>query len=552
MKTVFRVLAAIAVWTATTLGQAQAEGRLAAADITPRYAVGVVKNWVRDFNQPFDQWGRKYKSAAYQEFLKRMRALGVPHTIYTNIYYPSPIGGGIPGRRSRTLIPAPLPVAAGGSPMTWSDMFGGSKVLATMMSEGWHGNPWQAYTGAPMAKGKFPVIIMVHGLSGSVHTWANAAEYMASQGYIVVTVALTSDSMASPFAEDPSSPVFALSGDDKKQIYLLRASETGGRVFSNFFKYLYNVDLNIQSESDFPDPSKLKAAKPDGAYKATQMMSDLFEQRVADVARVIAELKYLNKSKASCKAALEQAGYAKPLCGWFTGRINVDKIGVMGHSLGSMTAQAAGAFFVDVDAVVGFNNGMPRTWEPWGGFPGNPNDVAPAGVSKPFLNVIGSDDEFIHMVFRKLHGQWFEAAGGDSTEIWPLKGEQPWPSAKNPQPVALSAYKRASAEKMFVIFRDQGHGSATDDVAAHFRPGAKITGKRVPFGYAGDQPQFEILGWVKEGDKNVFLPHLMRNYFIVNWFDWHLKGNRAARVRLLEQPFRKGVQLMLEDGVSTN
>ena len=195
---------------------------------------------------------------------------------------------------------------------------------------------------------------------------------------------------------------------------------------------------------------------------------------------------------------------------------------------------------------------MPRTWEPWGGFPGNPNDVAPAGVSKPFLNVIGSDDEFIHMVFRQLHWQWFEAAGGDPTKVWPLKGEQPWPSADNPQPVALSAYERATAEKMFVMFRDEDHGTATDDVGAHFQPGAKLTGKRVPFDYAGNQPQFDILAWVKEGDKDVFLPHLMRNYFISNWFDWHLKEDQAARARLLEQPFSQGVQMLLEDGVSTN
>ena len=549
MKVIFRLMAIIAACAATAVGQAQAEPRLAAVDMDPQYAAGVVQNWVRDFNQPFDQWGHKYKSAKYQDFLKKMEAQGVPHTIYTNIYYPALIGDGTSGRRPDTLIPAPLPAAAGGVPMTWSDMFGGSEVLAGMMSRGWGGNPWQAYSGAPIADGKFPVVIMVHGLSGSVHTWSNAAEYMASQGYIVVTVALTSDSMASPFTEDPSSPVFALSSEDKKKIYILRAAETGGRVFSNFFKFLYGQNLNIESEANFPDLTTLKAAEPDGAYKATQMMSDLFEQRVADVARVITELKYLNENEASCRVALEQAGYTKPLCGRFAGRINVDKIGVMGHSLGSMTAQAAGAFYEDVDAVVGFNNGMPRTWEPWGGFPGNPDDAVPAGVSKPFLNVIGSDDEFIHMVFRQLHGQWFENAGGDPTKVWPIAGEQPWPSADNPQPVALSAYERATAEKMFVMFRDQDHGTATDDVGAHFQPGAKLKGRRVPFDYAGDQPQFDILAWVKEGDKDVFLPHLMRNYFISNWFDWHLKGDAIARTRLLEQPFDHGVKMMLEEGL---
>ena len=544
------ILPAIAVALTTAASVAGADMRLADADLTPQYAVGVVQNWVRDFNQPFDHFGREYKSDAYQTFLNDMEAQSIPHTVYTNIYYPSPIGVGVSDRRAAEMLPAPLPAATGGTPMTWSDMFGGSDVLAEMATQGMDGNPWQAYSNAPMAEGTFPVVVMVHGLSGSVQTWATAAEYVAAQGYIVVTVSLTSDSMASPFIEDPSSPLAQLSKDQRMAIYQLRASETGGRVFSNFFKFLFDEDLEIQSEEDFPDPNTLTAAEPDGAYRATQMMSDLFEQRVDDVARVITELKYLNENEASCSAALEQFGYSKPLCGRFSGRFDVDHIGVMGHSLGSMTAQAAGAFFEDVDAVIGFNNGMPRTWEPWGGFPGDPQNSLPAGVSKPFLNVIGSDDNFIHMVFRQLHWQWFENAGGDPTKVWPLTTEQPWPTADNPQPVAWSAYERATAEKMHVIFRDQDHGILTDEAIENYQPGAVFQSVRVPFTRDGDQAVYEMMGWVKEDDRDVFLPHLMRNYFIANWFDWHLKGDETARAHLLAQPFVDGVQALYQEGVS--
>ena len=72
----------------------------------------------------------------------------------------------------------------------------------------------------------------------------------------------------------------------------------------------------------------------------------------------------------------------------------------------------------------------------------------------------------------------------------------------------------------------------------------------MPFSKDGAQPEYEMLGWVKDDGKAVFLPHLMRNYFISNWFDWHLKDSEAARRRLLDHPFSNGVQMLLEDGVA--
>ena len=549
MSKILMLTATLAAALMLQVRAAQAETPLLNADLAPKYAVGVVPNFVRDFNQTFDAWGKKYKSAAYQEFLKKTEAAGVPHTTFTQIYYPATQGKGRAESRARTTVPAALPAAASGRQMTPVDLFGGSRALVEFSMKGWEGNPYQAYVGAPMAEGRFPLVIMVHGLAGSVNTWASAAEYLAAQGYIVATVSLTSDSTASPFLEDPSSPwAGSLSDKEKRRIYKLRATEASSTVFRNFFKFMFGQDKQILTPADFPDPSKLVARKNGGAL-AGQSQADLFEQRVADVARVIAEMKYLNEKEATCRAALEREGFAKPLCGRFAGRIDVDRIGVLGHSLGSMTAQSAAAFYEDVDTAVGFNNGMPRMWEPWGGFPGDPSDGLPAGVSKPLLMVIGSDDDFIHMVFRRIHWQMFKAAGGDPRENYPLAAEQPWPTAENPQPVALSCYKRATAEKMFIIFRDENHGSATDDIGEHFKPGATIKGERVPLSPDAKPKSYEILGWIKEGGKDVYLPHLMRNYFVTNWFDWQLKDNEAARARLLKHPFARGVQAMRQSGV---
>ena len=82
--------------------------------------------------------------------------------------------------------------------------------------------------------------------------------------------------------------------------------------------------------------------------------------------------------------------------------------------------------------------------------------------------------------------------------------------------MALSAYKRATAEKMFVIFRDENHGSATDDIGEHFKRGAVMKGERVPLSPGAKLESYEILGWTKEGGKDISLPHLMRNCFVTN------------------------------------
>ena len=222
----------------------------------------------------------------------------------------------------------------------------------------------------------------------------------------------------------------------------------------------------------------------------------------------------------------------------------------MGHSLGSMTAQASAAFLGDVDTAVGFNNGMPRLWEPYGGIPGNPVDGRPAGVPKPFLQVIGSDDFFVHNVFRGIHGNLYRAAGGDPNDNYPLADEQPWPTDDNPQPVARSAYNRATDDKMLLMFRDLGHDHAADDWPGVFTPGYEHEGLRLPTTPDGAPEPYRVLGWIKDGGMDVYLPHLMRHYFLTHWFDWTLKGDGQARAALLNHPYTNGVQQLQETGVS--
>ena len=539
---------------------AQAEGRLAAADQEAKYAVGFATNFVRDYGKPFDHWGSIYKSDEYQKLLDEIDAAGTPRTTVTNIYYPTPKGRGNANGRATTTLPSPLPAAAQGDQITMQDVLAGNEAMLEVLSQfgmpGIAGNPfeelnegfYQSHKGAPIADGTFPLIILVHGLGGPLHSQATTAEYLASQGYIAVVVSMTSDDSMSPVFEDPDNEWAKTATESEiANAYQLMAAQAP--VFTGFAKFLFDYDGSLDEIAfggNEEKKSELKASR-EGAIRSGRMMGNLFEQRTEDVRQVIFEMKKLNMSELECKVSLVTEKTSKPLCGFFAGHIDVDNIGVAGMSLGSMTSQSALAFLEDVDTAAGAVNGMPRMWEPYGGLPGDPGDGVPAGVQKPYLSYFGSDDFFVHTVFRVIHGTLFEEAGGNPADNYPLAAEQVWPTEENTQPVGLSAYERAGAEKMMITWRDQGHG--TSDFASFF-PGTEEMGQRVPLSKDAPPERFKVLGWVSEGDNDIYLPRLMKNYFLTHWFDWQLKGDDKARVKLLEHPFENGVKYLREEGVS--
>ena len=542
------LLASVVALSSTTKVKA---AELARAEPVAKYAVGIATNFVRDFSKPFDSWGRKYKSDTYRAWLDEVDALGVPRTTVTKIYYPSPKGEGLSEHGLENVVPSKLPAATEGREIEVSDLYFGKRVLAEMA---FSAGPviddiYMAHEDAPLAEGKFPLVIMVHGLGGSLNTWASAAEHLTAQGYIVVTIALTSDSALAPVFEDEESAwVDQATTEEILEAYALRAENSFSTIFRNWYAMLFDYHEAIEFGA-WPDPTTLKTATKEGARRVGQLMADLFDQRVEDVARVITEMKYLNESQLDCEVGLVTAKNPEPLCGFLAGAIDVGKIGIMGHSLGSMTAQASAAFNGDVDTAVGFNNGLPRSWEPYGGLPGDPSESIPAGIGKPFLQIIGSDDFFIHNVFRQVLWTSIEESGGDPRDHWLLEAELIWPNDDNPQPEALSAYNRASAEKMLVVFRDEDHSTAVDDWPGVYEPGRTMRGMRLPSSPETEPVEYEILGWIRDSDKDVYLPHLMRNYFLANWFNWTLKGNEDAREGLTDHPFDHGVLSLRSEGI---
>ena len=78
-----------------------------------------------------------------------------------------------------------------------------------------------------------------------------------------------------------------------------------------------------------------------------------------------------------------------------------------------------------------------------------------------------------------------------------------------------------------------------DDLPAAAEPNRKPTGE-APF--APSPPASESytqLGWTQLDDgSDVYLPHVVRDWYAAAWFDWHLKDDASARERLAgDDPF---------------
>jgi len=500
----------------------------------PPYAAGVKSYFFHDPNLDFDPWGKKYKSNLSKNLIQKIEEAGDVRTVHVNIYYPTEKQNVY--SQKINMLPHPLFKAKTGVRAKNIDFYEGNHKLKNRIDKEMGGPLFfikrktikrQSYKNADIVDGKFPIVFMLHGLSGGHTTFNRSAEFMASHGFIAVTLSYISDSASIPIFEDPLSRYAKTkSKSDLLDDYAIIQSGNSA-VFRGFFKFLYGIDLDPSSIDDFPNPTELKAIKG-GGIKAGKMMAELFEQRIEDLNIVVKKMISLNNDNP-----------------FFKGKMDIQNMGVMGQSLGSITAQGALVHIKQLKTAIAFNNGLPRSWEPYGGFKNG------KGVPKDILFFVGSDDNFVHMVFKEMFFKWFKNGGGDIRETMPLKDEQVWPTYRNPQPVARSAYNRATARKMFMVLRDQGHDALTDDVT--WNPGDKLMGKRIPF-RQGDNSfetsDFRVLGWIKNKKVQAYLPHQIRNYFTKVWFEWQLKNEVSKKELLLDHPFKESVIKELSEGIA--
>ena len=543
-----------------------ADAMPAAASLAAEYAergdypVGVREVWFHDPARPFDGWNAKHASEGYKRTLAEINAAGESQIVAALMWYPARDDGAAREASFADLTASASPVfgeASGFAVQSWvSALQGGAGAanqgaLAAAASDRFV----NSLLGAPVADGRFPIIIAAHGLGGSAVEWTAFAEYLASRGYVVVAPGFVSDSSAPKVLDSPDSKFVQSAGADAMNAaYGTLLGEF--KVIPGFFKYFFGREGGFGFDLGGPGAGDLTAIAG-GGDKVGAMMGEFFTQRVGDVETIIDGLDSLDKSAADCAADYESRGqpvHGAEICGAFAGALALDAIGAMGHSLGSMTAQFAVAKSDRIAAAVGYNNGPPRYWEPPGIFgDGRARDGQPAGNPKPVMQIHGSEDAFVQNVFRGLMWNTLSAAGGDPEDIWVLEGERALPTDENPQPVARNAYARATGDKAIILLKDLDHGALVEDFpalasrqnpitvdgrdywASERRDLRKAVGEDVLDPDFRGEP-FTIIGWRTVGGEEIYMPTFVRNYYTRNWFDYYLKGDPNAALRATEDP----------------
>ena len=543
-----------------------------------QYAVGVATGFAVDALAHLDPWNGFYGSAEYQTLLRRIDASGQRRTVMFQLWYPAPPS---PESQWQERQRSPLP-AANGRRANYHDFFfrdphiavrrtiagmaaaevtqvrpGGALAemseadrQAALSSIGGQilETPQGAWQDATAAEGRFPVIVVAHGLGGNHAMWGTFAEFLASHGYIVAAPTFVSDGTLPLVFHDEDSPF--RNGREWAEVAAAHEQLSNeAKVVPYFHRLLFDGET---------DPAKRKAV-PGGVERATTMMRNLFRQRLGDVALMLRTVLSMGLDEPECRTALASMGAtsaARPtsnsyLCNLLNGRIDADNIGAAGHSLGSMTAQLAANHLPAVDAAFGLNNAPPFKWTPeemLGGSEG--------GVRKPLLLMVGDEDAFVQSIFIGLFTTAVREAGGDAKQAFPLAAERAAPHRMtNPQPVALSGWQRARSARFLVIVRDVGHDTLVNEAARLFPWPAFVRGE-LPFGqdpsrtrkatgdaaFASEPPageRYDELGWtVYEDGQQAYLPHVVRDWYALAWFDWRLKGDDAARARLAaDDPF---------------
>ncbi len=344
-----------------------------------------------------------------------------------------------------------------------------------------------SYTDAPLAQSTspFPVVVMTHGDAGSRYNMETVCEYLAAHGYVVIAPEHTGNS---PFAMTGADPALAADGDpdfrDRMSGVLELLDENG-------------VYGNIETYGQSYTPLATGRESPEFAVNLDASLL----QRLGDLRAALAELDRLQAE------------------GRFAGRLNLDRIGLVGRSFGGATTllglgmepRFTAGFSVVPPGYLDLRSTIPKQFlvpageesvllSDGGGFP-------LGEFTKPTFLLSGAED---HLII---------GLGADGAQMLGL----PAPSAASPHPVLRAAYEASEAPVIWGMLADSNHSSLgvsgtywwpelkPDTMARYFEEGA----------------EFKLI--------DVELAHLIQKTKALAFFDLTIREDKTARDRLLDQ-----------------
>lgn len=350
--------------------------------------------------------------------------------------------------------------------------------------------PRNAYREAPLAQtnNPFPIVVMTHGDAGSRYNMETACEALAAQGYVVIA------------PEHTGNTPFALTGEDPTLQEGFDNAELAEKMAP--VKAVLNADGTYGPVKNYGQTYTPLASSDETGMAFIELDKSLVE-RVNDLRAALLTLGQWNTK------------------GEFAGRLDMDRIGVMGRSFGGMTTLAALGLedrFVAGVAVVplvfpDFRPALPK--EALIGDEGETvlldreGDITLNTVHKPTLYLSGAEDALIIGSGVRMAKNF----GG------------PEPSQSNPHAVLRASYESTDLPVYWGLLNNSNHSS---------------------FGISGGywwpelKPDSQTRTFAPDEDFTLIAPilaHEIQQERVVTFFDAYLKEQSAAMQRLKENPF---------------
>lgn len=281
-----------------------------------------------------------------------------------------------------------------------------------------------SYVDAPLSKksGKLPVVVMTHGDAGSRYNMETVSEYLAAHGYLVIAPEHTGNS---PYSMTGSDPALALSGGDAD----FRAAMSEVLPLLDEEGAYGSKESYGQSYSPLSDPKNPLQALID--------LDNSLLQRLNDLRAALSELDTMNER------------------GPFAGRLDLERIGLVGRSFGG------GTTLVGLAMEDRFSAGfavVPPGWTD------QRASLPPEYLVKGRESVLLSADK-ISTPFTQLHKPTFLLSGAEDALIIGLAASQaeaakaPVPSADNPHPALHAVFSTSSQPAVWGLLGDSNHSS---------------------------------------------------------------------------------------------